>query len=291
MAAERNLELLDDYLANRMDEKARSAFEKQMASDPALKAEFQLQQQYINAIRKARVAELKAMLNNVLVPAPVSGSTVATKVALWTAGAAIVGTGLYFYLRPSSEHTEITDIKTGQTERVPTDSATEQPGQQEEHPHEVSSVDSEEEASSEQTPVESPKAAKKNNARKEEYTADRKLDVFDPTKEDSSNQPAQAEPQAPALQPATSVEITVEIDATHKKYNFHYQFKEGKLFLYGPFESNLYEIMEFFSGEKRTLFLYHKDNYYLLKEDNQKPKPLTAIQDPILLKKLKEYRN
>jgi hypothetical protein len=84
--------------------------------------------------------------------------------------------------------------------------------------------------------------------------------------------------------------IAVDVDRDNRKYSFNYQFKDGKLVLYGPFERNLYEILEFFSDEKRTVFLYYKNNYYLLKEDNENVKELTVINDPALIKKLKEYR-
>ncbi|MEO5977632.1 MAG: hypothetical protein ABIS36_18055, partial [Chryseolinea sp.] len=60
--------------------------------------------------------------------------------------------------------------------------------------------------------------------------------------------------------------------------------------LYGVFEKNLYEIMEFFSNNKRTMFLYYKDNYYLLNEDDNNVKRLTPIKDETLLKKLQDYR-
>jgi hypothetical protein len=49
--------------------------------------------------------------------------------------------------------------------------------------------------------------------------------------------------------------------------------------------------MEFFSDEKRTAFLYYKENYYLLEEKDFTIRPLTPIADPALLKKLKEYRS
>ena len=48
--------------------------------------------------------------------------------------------------------------------------------------------------------------------------------------------------------------------------------------------------MEFFSDNKRTMFLYYKDNYYLLNEENETVKPLAPINDAALLKKLKDYR-
>ena len=49
--------------------------------------------------------------------------------------------------------------------------------------------------------------------------------------------------------------------------------------------------MEFFSDDKRTMFLFYNNQYYLLKEDNERLKPLQAIQDTTLLKKLRDYRN
>ena len=48
--------------------------------------------------------------------------------------------------------------------------------------------------------------------------------------------------------------------------------------------------MEFFSDNKRTVFLFYKDSYYLLNEEDEKIKPLAPINDPTLIKKLKDYR-
>jgi len=84
--------------------------------------------------------------------------------------------------------------------------------------------------------------------------------------------------------------MTVKTDANNKKYNFHYQFKNGELYLYGPFDKKLIEIMEFFSDNKHTVFLFHENKYYLLNEASDKVKPLTAITDPALIRKLKEHR-
>jgi hypothetical protein len=287
MAAERDLELLDDYLANRLDGNAKSAFEQKLATNPELKGELELQQQFINGIKKARVAELKSILNNVPVPAiQHGGSAVAAKIAIWTAVVGVVGTGLYLYLNQADE--------TGTTPKVKTEQSQEEtpvtPSQKEtEQQNDGSPVVSEEESSSEQKPAEAPKSLKKNKVKPEPAAKDPKIEVFDPTKEESENKPAQ-EDQEPVLPQVDATDIAVEIDSDNKKYTFHYQFKGAKLFLYGPFEKNLYEIMEFFSEDKRTLFLFYKDDYYLLKEDNQKLKPLNAIQDPSLVKKLKEYR-
>ena len=90
-----NFELIDDYLANRLQEQDRKAFEQQLDGDPALKEEVEFQQQVVHGVRQARVAELKSMLNNV----PVSGNYWSGgKIAAAVVTAGIVSTGLYFYV-------------------------------------------------------------------------------------------------------------------------------------------------------------------------------------------------
>ena len=76
-----------------------------------------------------------------------------------------------------------------------------------------------------------------------------------------------------------------------KKYIFHYVFRDSKLVLYGAFEKNLYEILEFIGDEKRTVVLYYKANYYLLDIAKVQPTKLTPIRDRRLLKKLQEHRS
>ncbi|MBA4057618.1 MAG: hypothetical protein C0490_23085, partial [Marivirga sp.] len=113
------------------------------------------------------------------------------------------------------------------------------------------------------------------------------LDVFDPSEESDASD--KVTPDGEKSKSASAPSIIVETQ-TDKRYNFHYQFKDSKLYLYGSFEKNLYEIMEFFSDNKRTMFLFYKDNYYLLNEENEKVRALSPIHDVALLKKLKDYR-
>ncbi|HEX8039978.1 MAG TPA: hypothetical protein VF490_12545, partial [Chryseosolibacter sp.] len=116
------------------------------------------------------------------------------------------------------------------------------------------------------------------------------LDVFVPGAEEEPADENKKIVDPGSLRPAGS-SLAVETDSKNSRYSFHYQFRDGKLFLYGPFEKNLYEIMEFFSDQKRTVFLYYKNHYYLLPEADSQVRPLTAIKDPALLKKLDESRS
>src|SRR5690348_13754907 len=97
MALESDFELLDDYLSNRLNESDKLAFEKKIEGDPELKQELKVQQEFVDGIRNARVAELKSMLNNVPVP-PISNPTsVLIKAGTWTVVTGLVITGVYFY--------------------------------------------------------------------------------------------------------------------------------------------------------------------------------------------------
>ena len=100
MASERDFELLDEYISNRLTEQDKANFEKKLEVDGDLKSEFVLQQRVVEGIRTARAVELKSMLSNIPMSSiPSDGTSLLAKVGLWVAAAGLVGTGAYFYLR------------------------------------------------------------------------------------------------------------------------------------------------------------------------------------------------
>ena len=295
MASEKDLELLDQYVGNRLASQDRAAFEKKLSSDTSLQNEFNLQQRVVGQIREARIKELKTMFNSV--PASALEPTGASLVTQITVGVAIVGAigaGIYFY---SSNDDKLADQQVAKQEDVTSQTPQTTEPQQDESAQESPATD--QPKSSESESVVPSDENKKNDAEipqasddakaKEEAKGPAPLDVFDPS-EETEAPGATPETKITESTPLTKSSIVVETDSNNKKYNFHYQFKNGKLYLYGTFEKNLYEIMEFFSGNKRTVFLYYKDSYYLLNEENETIKPLAPINDPPLLKKLKDYR-
>lgn len=277
-------ELIDDYLTNRMDEAARVNFEQRMEADSQLKAEVSLQKEIIEGVKQARVAELKTMLNNV----PVGGASGALtgKIALATLSAGILGTILYFTLQGEDKPQSLTDAE-------PT--VIETPTTQPEIVTETETASATEEQK-EELANENPVAEKKNSAgiRKLEATkpASPKIEVIDLTPEMSqSNDETSAAPPLHTTKPVVSASsVEVETDNTNKIYPFHYQFKNDKLVLYGPFDSSLYEIIEI-NGGKHNLFLYYKDSFYHLDEKEHLIVPLIMIRDSELLSVLERYRN
>lgn len=297
MASEKDLELLDQYVSNRLAAQDRTAFEQKLAADSSLRQELQIQQRVVEKIRQARVSELKTMFNNIPASAlETSGTSVGTKIALWAAVATVTGAGVYFYIvsgnndastEPSRQE-QVIDQTPETTEPVEPPAATdEQPAvTQDQKPTENSvspQAENQDEVSETPQSQDGVKPGDSANGRAP-------LDVFDPTEEEKQSTDARRQPGVTESTPLHKSSIAVEFDSDNKRYDFHYQFKNGKLLMYGTFEKNLYEIMEFFSDNKRTVFLYYKDNYYLLNEENDEVKPLTPINDPLLLKKLKDYR-
>ncbi|MBL7844716.1 MAG: hypothetical protein KF846_01390 [Cyclobacteriaceae bacterium] len=275
MAVEKDLDLLDDYLSNRMGEQDKVAFEQKLEANPELQKEMQLQQQLVEGIRKQRALELKTMLNNVPVASGTGGQTALfTKVVSSVIVAGLVTTAVYWYFT-DSEPAESIVSKTEEVEE-PTEEANlpEEPPVIEEKAEEKKSASSSAEVTTPAAEVTKPK-----------------LDIYTPeSAEESANLQKEHDQIAFITKAFVTSSVEVDVESGNKKYNFHYIFRGGKLVLYGSFENNLYEILEFISENKRTVFLYYKTSYYLLDEQVETPTLLVPIRDAKLIKKLKEHR-
>lgn len=284
------MELLDDYLRNKLSAQDRSAFEEILKNDAFLQKEMRMQEQVVSHLRSARVSELKQMLNNVPVTGlATEGTSVAAKVAAWLVAAGLAGGGLFLYFNSEYQSTEAISGDTPALAPVttPADKPA-APAEENLQPPVVAQDVTDEEQPKVSTSATDAVATEKTA----DSVAPSVRDVFVP--EESKPAETAAAPDTgkgtAGVVSTPSIDIEAGINGNNGKYNFHYQFKDNKLFLYGVFEKNLYELLEFFSNNKRTLFLYYKDNYYLLNEDDSKVKRLAPINDQALLKKLKDYR-
>jgi hypothetical protein len=280
-----NFELIDDYLTNRLTGSERVVFEQQVASDPSLKADVELQKNIVDGIKNARANELKSMLNNVSIGAPVSSGFASLKIAAGVIGAGLLIGALYYYYQPKGL-TEVPNLSTSIQDSVQgNDSA--------ESSQKIIPVEEPVEENSKQVIAE-PKEEKAAEPKKKTSIASEvnqpKIEVTDPTDEMSSeDNQSNIVNSENSKSGVTASHIQVETDSSSKKYNFHYQFNEGKLQLFGPFDKSLYEILEI-NGDSHTVFLFYRENYYLLDEKQDQVTKLLLIKDSTLIKKLKEYR-
>lgn len=266
-----NFEKIDDYLANRLPAEERNAFEQEIAGDPALQDEVAFQERIVSAVRQARAAELKQMLNNV----PVSSGWSSGKIATGVVAAGIVATSLYFYLTP--DESVMTPDQNVPEVVTPAESPEVTPSPEPEPTIAPATEESNKKA-------ETPKRKTVTPVQKPD------IQVIDPSVDmTEANQPA-VDPGSTGGTTMTVSKMEVVTSPASKKYTFHYQFSEGKLLLYGPFDSSLYEILEI-NGGSHAVFLFYKENYYLLDEAQDQVTALAPIRDSQLLQKLKEYRS
>lgn len=273
MANERDFELLDDYLTNRLSEQDRSAFEQKLQADPDLQHEYALQKRVIQGIKDARVAQLKSMLNQVPVPSASTGNAIATKVILGTLVTLMIAAAAFWYYRDEPAKVEQTTAS----------SAQEQPT----------------------APAETPVAAPETKRETKEQTRSSEKATQDADKNQTSagtehSRPSLAKKPAPLSSPAPSNEAgelksaesigSIETDNSNATLRFHYKLTDGALVLFGPFEQRTYEVVEIAEGGKSVRSLYFGNKYYLLAETNDEVRALTQLTDASLVQKFEKQR-
>jgi hypothetical protein len=279
-----NFELIDEYLTNRLSESDKQNFESQLETDPALKSEVALQKQVLTGIKKARIAELKTMLNNIPVETTPVIQISPLRIAAGIAGAAMIAASVYLYLNKGAEF-KLDDISSSVSDSINKPEV-----------KESASPLSESDSSKAIISTETESENKKGNSNKNRQSTNTQIqtrpsiDVLDPSNE-ANESIAKVNPSVQEL-PVISAksQIEVQFDNTNSNYKFHYQFKQGKLRLYGDFNSELFEIIDI-NTEQHTMFLFYQNNYYFLDETKTEVSPLLEIKDETLLKKLKQYRD
>lgn len=280
-----NFEKIDEYLTNRLSEQDRETFEQQLGTDSALKAEVEFQTQIIESLKKARVAELKEMLNKVPVDSVIKYP--ALKIAAGLIGAAVIVSAGYLYYSNNKSELPVT-VPTIEDSIVQTEDT--QPSEAEEKKDIIEQPIETETSTTQQkvlSPAQVPSSRPSDKGETSQPVDKPALDVIDPSEELTESTPTRGNSNAkPVL---TIPKMNVEVDSSSKKYPFHYQFKDGKMILFGSFDKSLYEIIEI-NGGSHSVFLYHKENYYKLDESKNEITPLEPVKDKALIQKLKEYR-
>lgn len=274
MADERDLELLDDYITNRMADPERRAFEQKLQADPDLQHEYALQKRLIKGIKDARVAQLKSMLNQVPVPSAGPGNALATKVILGTVATLIIAAATYWYVSRD-------DIKMSENTA---------PAQHQAADKQIPATESE--ATRESVPMEE-KVVGPEQGRTDQDKNQTSAGT-EHSKPSLARKPDPLQPPGAASKASRASEksaMTVETDRNNAQYQFHYQLSDGKLLLYGPFDATNYEVVDLLVNDKRTVFLYYKDSYYRIDEGDTSVKSLSPVTDSDLVRKLNESRD
>ena len=294
--------IVQSYFDNEMSIEERLDFEQLIGQDPQLKQEFDLQKEVIEGIREYRRHEIKAHLSTVAV-----GGIVWTNPLRWAVGggstliAAVVG---YFIMVPATpeSYSEV-DFGSGVVLEM---------SEMRHVPNRPEAIDVSEAKlvvaqpiteTSQPTPelvVETQPNVTATQANPKPQTEPAPM-VAQPTitlpQMASNEMESPAETMNPEAVPGANFmerstpEEKVELELKDdRKYTFHYQFFNNKLFLFGDFEGKIYEIIEFNSMEGRDFYLYFRDNFYPIQQGQQEITKLEKLEDSGLVERLKRYR-
>jgi hypothetical protein len=283
MALEKDFQALDDYLNNKLSAEEHKAFEDRLNQDAELRNELDFQHSIKEGLKQARIAQLKGMLNNIPVSSiPTSHTTYLVKVGTWVAATGLIATATYFILTKQAD-----SISSQQPTEAPLEQ-TPPAAQQEPDEHIQENLMEPEESKVLEKEITTKKKNSKTSVSPKRPT---QIEIYNPSVESKeATEKYELEQLAVISKAFVTSSIEVETNVSDRKHNFHYLFKDNKLLLFGTFEKNLYEILEFIGDNKRTVVLYYKSTYYLLDLNKTEPTQLVPIKNKNLLNKLKQLR-
>ncbi|SNT26420.1 hypothetical protein SAMN05421640_3034 [Ekhidna lutea] len=296
-----NQEQLDNYHSGQMSDAEMASFEKQLESDPALKAESDLQADIVGGLKEYRKLELKARLDAINV-GPTWMEFVGQSALMKSMGgvivASIIGTGIYFLGEkeddvsntdpitidaPTNESIEYvwelgkdeTPSQSNQLERPAIANNTDEkntkpdPGEEEEVVSANQAITKEETIKPFKPSFEAPNA--QDVADDSQFAASGLDDLPENTATATSNDP---------------IDVETEIS---KSTVIKYKYYDGKLFLNGDFNKAPYEILEINSSKGRRIYVYYLGNYYTV-SITDKLTTLPEVNDKEVIKELNLLR-
>jgi len=264
-------EKIDAYFGGTLSKKEMEDLESLIKEHPEFQKEFELQNDISEAFKQIRIEELKTQLNSIDV-SPGTFNTPWVKILSTVAIVSGIGIISYFFLKSSEE----TPPPPQQEVTVP---AQDQPKNTEpSKPIDTSTPDKEvaKEGKSTETKPANPVPVKPNV-----------IEGF----QDEETSDSISVPQNNAFENATFSNSSVEFEIKKDpNYDFHYKFLGERLFLYGDFRDDLYNILEIKGDSTSQLFFYYKDAYYFLDKKQTEITPLKAIKDQNLITQLDSLR-
>ena len=299
-------EKLDAYLRGDLDESSKSDFLNEVSQNPDLQNQFDFEKEMIEGIKEARILEIKGNLSSV----PVSyqpgflESLGSFKVAI-TSGIIIglIGLGGYYFLSDDENVVESSIVENSKAEKIePFEDNNKEVFQENLGNSNLSVQDKIEysEESTDENTIEIINGSESQPLENSEYIRSEEVitevETFDPSiiePEDNFSSPSSLElKNAEKGETTTTLYESTTIERIEDgEHDFHYQFYNKKLFLYGSFGKSPYEIIELNSENGRQYFLYYDNNFYPLDRDRDQIGELKALNDSRLETKLKKLKD
>lgn len=277
--------LIEAYFEGNISPAEKAMLDAKISSDPLLKAEFDLQQNIVKGISNTRKQELKSRLASI--DLPTHTGILAGNGVKWlagtVAGVTIFGSVLYWSLISFDNNIKPIDIKANHQLVFNDNSIADFPvltdennNLQEDNIININS--SEDPVSTEDTEVEVEEkdaTAKVQPQALMSYEDDK---LFTNQNEDKLESIASREVVHNRVD-KTEIEL---LEPFEDKDNFYYRYYNSKLYLYGDFNEMPYQIIELNNKGKKQLFLSHKEEVYIIKDNTTETTELKKLQDEML---------
>lgn len=276
---------IEAYFDKGLTEAEQQELLQELETNADLKAEFEFQREMIEGINAYRKQELINRLNNVKVVS--AGQSAWLKGVGIITAAAIISGAAYWFNNQGSQSKPVTEI----------DQTIQEPANQQSEVVDIPAKNQEQGTTVQETVVEEKPAPKEevneNNAQTNAPVLP-DIDVpemSEPAGDNSSIDDANLNIPESIASADISIKSTADVEIRlDKKFNFHYQVKNGDLILFGNFNDSPFEVIELKTTKGICTFLYYKEYYYELKDDSEEIRPLVAIDNEALISELKKRR-
>lgn len=289
-------EFFDRYLKGKLSESEQEVFEEKVRQDPLLSSEIKFQKEVFSALGEARKAALKTRLDQVPVNNTGWFGMQAGRWAAVVSAVLVITTGSYFYLSRAVDTSEkhiididpdyaVTDNMKNDLPVVPAPV----PNKDQQHQKSVDIAS--------RSSVEVPEGSKDGSGEIPQHVNQEKTFVPDITRPDlvtgfaedtqTINYQDFEAPEEKIAGNSAYDDAHIDIEnIPHRQYNFHYQFIDHKLYLYGDFKGVPYKIIALNSEKDKRLFLEYNGHFYAISDEQKEIVPLHPIEDSIFLRKL-----
>ena len=293
------LEQIDKYHSGRMSESEMASFEKQLESDPSLKAESDLQADITSGLKEYRKLELKARMDAINV-GPTWMEFVGQSTLMKSMGgvivASVIGTGIYFYGEKNEEaqSTDPVEINAPVAESI---EYVWELGEEADNAENLK-LDKPEIATEESSVVENPVVKAEVTPAEESEIVKEKTQSFKPTfeaptvanVEENNKFQASGLDELPETAGVGKSEEPIDVETENNSSNtIKYKYYDGKLFLSGDFDKAPYEILEINSASGRRIYVHYLGTYYKVGVTDRLTE-LPVVKDQDVIKELELLR-
>lgn len=296
-------ELIDLYLKGELSPDQLRSFETEISQSSELMGEVQFQKNMVSGISNYRKSQLKSRLDAIDVGSGwYAGGTIGQNVWNIAGGvmvAALLVTGVYFYsddVFVSNESSQVLELDSQNIYDYSKSEALEVPIPKSSDLSNQSVEEVINDTNNTTTTAITTKKAVRNtrskNKKVKEFTPKVDLPVLEEVSDESFVSEEVSIPEVSGND-VVGIKSSNHIDVktiNKKSESIKYKYFDGKLFLYGDFKEEPYEILEINSKTAREIYLYHGQSFYQI-DITDGVKELKPIVSPKLIHELTIIRN